>query len=199
MSEVADRVLDAVGEAFRTRAGPGLEPLVTGLTAALQDVADLTDPHPPPGGEWSDVVDLDRTLAPAWLGAVTGTPVPAGLTLDRARAYVRNRSAWQRGTPAAILAAARSVYSRGHVELLERDGSAWKATLRVYGATELELERIRIAAAPQKPVGIVLVVEAAAGATYAHLSAHHGTYAELAAEFPTYDAMTAHQPEEGTV
>lgn len=195
MSEpVAQRVLDAVGEAFRARAGAATEPLVTGLVTGLQDVSDLSDPGDHP---WSDAFDLDATPAPRWLGAVTGTPMPMGLTAAQARATVRDRSTWQRGTPAALLAAARSAYTRGHIELLERNGSAWKATLRVYGATNLELEQVRVAAAAQKPVGIVLTVEAAVGATYAHLSAVHGTYAELAAEFPTYDAMTSHQPEGG--
>lgn len=194
--DIADRVVAATGEAFTDRAGAGFPLLVGALVSALQDIANLTDPAT---NDWAGAFDLDTTPAPGWLGAITGTPVPNGLDLESTRAYVRNRPAWRRGTPGAILAAARAAYSRGHIELLERNGSPWRATLLVYGATELELEQIRVAAVEQKPVGIVLTVEAATGASYEHLRTFHGTYAQLAAEFPTYDAMTAHQPEEGSV
>lgn len=192
MSEVAVRVIDAFGEAFETRAGAIIEPLVTALVTTLQDVADLTEPST---HEWADAFDLDTTPAPGWLGAITGTPVPQGLDVLSARAYVRDRQAWKRGTPTALLAAARSAYSKGYIALLERNGSPWRATLLVYGATEPDLERIRVAAAAQKPVGIVLTVEAADGATYTHLATDAATYTALAAVFPTYDDMTSHQPE----
>ena len=189
---VAERVVDGAGEAFEDRAGAALLPLVTALVTGLQQIADLTDPGAHP---WSDAFDLDASPAPQWLGAITGTPVPLGIAGDEARAFVRNRPTWRRGTPAALLAAARSAYTRGHIELLERDGSPWRATLLVFGATDVELARILAAASTQKPVGIVLTAVAATGAAYQHFTTVHGSYAALGAELPTYDAMTAHQAE----
>lgn len=200
-----DRLLDALGPGLAARAGVGLAALVDGLATGLQDADSRLDATT---RGWARAFDLDQTPEPKWIGTATGTTVPGGLTLEQQRAYVRDRPAFRRGTPAAIRAAAGAPLAGGkRVDLLERDTSPWHLTLRVFAADaeETTAEAVAAAALPQKPVGIVLDVVIVAGATYDHLAAHHGTYEQLALDLPTYDdttpnadTTTYHVPEEGT-
>ena len=205
---VPGRVLDALGPAFRDQAGPLLVPLVEALTSQLQVTDDMlaaaqSDPDTGAAGTWSRVFDLDLTPFPRWLGIATGSPVPAGYTPVQAREFVRDRGPWRRGTPGAIRGAARAhLVGTRRVELVERDGSPWRLRVRVY-ASELAYPGAAAAVAGEvaahKPVGIVLAVEIAAGATFAHMSAHHGpTFADYATGFSTFADATTHVPEENT-
>lgn len=197
---VAQRVLDALGDAFRAQGGPVLEDLVDGLAAPLNDAASRLTVT---GRGWPAAFDLDETPDPTWLGAIMGSRVPAGLTVDQAREYVRSRPYWRRGTPAAMTAAVATLLTGSQrVDLIERDGSPWRLTVRVYsGETPdgVTVDDIAAAAATQKPVGIVLTAEIVDTATLAHFAAEHGpTYSDVAADFPTYEEASYHTPEEGT-
>lgn len=199
-SAAAQRVLDALGEAFRSQAGPLLEDLVDGLAAPLADTDTRTTPT---AAGWAQVFDLDTTPDPRWLGAAIGSPVPAGLTVDQARDYISGRAYWRRGTPEAIRAAVRPLLTgERRVVLLERDTSPWHLTVRVYEAEVLPgvtAADVAAAATTQKPVGIILAAEIVAGASYAHFAVEHGpTYGDVATDFPTYAAAASHLPEEGT-
>lgn len=196
----AARIVEALGDAFRAMAGPGLVPLVEGLAgplAAVDDRVAVTDRG------WASVFDLNATPDPAWLGSVIGSPVPAGMTTEQAREFVRTRAYWRRGTPAAIQAAV-AVHLTGlrRVVLRERDGGPWQLTVQVYNAElapGVTLAHLQAAVASQKPVGIIATVQLVAGASYGHMAAEHGpTYAVSTSEFPTHAAATNHLPEEGT-
>lgn len=190
---VAERVLEALGPAFRDQAGPLLPDLVGGLVSGLERADQLLQPA---AGGWSTAFDLTTTPDPAWLGQATGTIVPPGLTLDQQRAYVAARPSWRRGTPAALLAAVQALLTgTKHVQLVERDGTPWHLKVRVYGAeysgTAGDL-KAAILAARVKPVGITLTVELIAGSTFQHFIDVHGpTFADDQAAFPTFlDAYT---------
>lgn len=197
MSDVGGRVYEATGEAFQRRSGPLLAPIIEALCLPLVGPDELTAPT---AGGWPAAVDLEETPDPRWLATITGTRLPAGMDDAQVRDYIRTRSSWSRGTPAAMLAAAREAYPAGRITFLERDGSPWKLTIQIYGAeaTTADLARVKAAVEVHKPVGIVLDVARVVGATYAHMSAEHGTYDDLAGDFATYDEMTWHVPEEGT-
>lgn len=200
MSSVAARVLAAVGPAFRSRAGALLTPLTEALSTPAQDLADLVEPAP--GRNYARIFDLDHTPAPGWLGTVTGTPVPTGIDVERARTYVRDRPTWKRGHHTTMLAAIRATYPTGRVDILERAGSPWRTLVRLYAAEATEEDRLRVhdAALTQKPTGIRLTTEIATGASYAHMQAVHGpTFADEAGDFPTFADAIAHVPEEGTI
>jgi hypothetical protein len=196
MSEFSDRVLEALGPGFTEQAGELLPPFVDGLTkeaAATDALLDATDDG------WPVAFDLDATPYPAWLGQTAGTRVPAGLTLQQQREYVRDRRAWRRGTPRAIRAAvAATLRGSRRVELLEREGSPWRFTVQVY-ASEVpggDTGPILAAARSQKPVGIIATVDVLTGATYQHMTTSHGpTYADFATAFPTYADARDHVPE----
>lgn len=201
MTPATARVLDALGEAFQAAAGPALVPLV----GALADPLDVTEARVrTTSGGWPAAFDLEQTPDPAWLGRIVGSPPPAGATVDQARAYIRDRPYWRRGSPAAMRAAVQPLLAPGgRVVLIERDGSPWRLTVRAFrpdvpaGVTAADLKR---AAETQKPVGIVLDAEIVDGATYQHMATEHGpTYADTAAAFPSYATATNHLPENGTL
>ncbi|BBH17513.1 hypothetical protein Back2_18000 [Nocardioides baekrokdamisoli] len=198
---VAARVYAALGQAFAAHAGPLLDPLVDVLAAPLDDSdqrLQLT------AAGWARAFDLNQSPDPAWIGRLLGTAVPAGLTADQDRAFIIGRAYWKRGTPAAIVAAIKPLLGgQQTVTLVERDGSPWRLTVRVYASEVLPgvtVDDIAAAAATQKPVGIILTAQISAAATFAHLKAEHGpTFTAEAAAFPTFEAEMTHIPEEGTI
>lgn len=213
MSGVNDRVLEGLGPALRDAAGPVLDDLVHATTVDLEVLDDLTRPTE---RGWAAVVDLDTTPDPAWFGRVTGTSVPAGLTLEQKRAFVRDRPAWRRGSVDAIAAAILAVLPAGaRVAFLERpDARAWHLGLLVRSEHTSSTEAaVLAAAATQKPVGLVLdgvefTLEAeppgvrwwrpsATTTRYARLKALAPTYAAARAKFPTYRDARDHNPQEG--
>lgn len=189
-----ERVTDAVGPAFLDHAGP-LAPDVIAALSTMGDELDtlLTPATRPP------LFDAQTTPHPGWLAAVTGTPIPTGLTVEAQREWLATRPTWRRGTLAALTAAIRAVYPTGRVDIVERHGSPWRLQVRIYGSEATEADRVAVhaAASTQKPVGIVLAT-VRTGGSYAHLAAVHGTYTAAAADFPTYATLRDHAPEEGT-
>lgn len=197
MTAFADRVLEGLGPTFADRAGPLLPLLVDGLTSELAASDDLLSPAG--SRPWPVLFDLDTTPYPAWLGQVSGTRAPAGLSRQDQREYIRDRRAWRRGTPGAIKAAvAATLVGSRRVELVERDGSPWHLTVQVY-ASEVpagDTAPVLTAAQSQKPTGITVSVEVLTGATYEHMATVHGpTYADFAAAFGTYQQARDHIPE----
>lgn len=196
----AARVLEALGQTFRELAGPLLAPLVEGLAEPLEDT-DTRFALTPRG--WAQVYDLNTTPDPAWLGQAIGARIPAGLTVEQARSYISDRAYWRRGTPEAMRGALQPLLvGQRRVHFVERDGSPWALTVRVYEgevAPGVTFDDLKAAAETQKPVGIVLTLDLAPSATYAHFADEHGpTYADVADDFPTYEAASSHVPEEGT-
>lgn len=204
---LVERLTEALGDGFRNRAGDGLASLLTGLTAGLKESDDRLDAT---ARGWAKAFDLDESPEPKWIGTATGTRVPGGLTLAEQRDYVRDRPRRRRGTPGAIREAVRAVLEPAasrRVELLEREGSPWRLTVRTWAAETPTggAPAIIAAARAQTPVGIVVDSLIEDGATYDHMTDHHGSYEELAVEFPVYDSAapdedttTYHVPEEGT-
>lgn len=196
---VAGRVLEALGEAFRERAGELLRDVVHEYTLPVVDTDEalaVTDRG------WAAIFDLDATPQPAWLGNATGTAVPSHLTVEQQRAYVRDRPGARRGATTSLLAAVRSVYPFGRVDINERDGSPWQLTIRVYEgeASPEQARALAIALEAQRPTGIILTLVVANGATIDHAAAEHGpTIDDLASDFTTINDLSRHIPEEGTI
>lgn len=197
-SAVADRILAALGEALRRRAGALLEDVVDGYAAPLAPVDELLQPT---HRGWPAAFDVDATPDPAWVGEATGTSVPRGLSVEEKRDYVRDRASWRRGTPGAIKGAVGQLLTgTRRVDLFERDGSPWHLRVRTYSAESAGLDEADLVAAAgtQKPVGITLEAEVALGASYDHVEAEWSSYDDFAAAYPNYDVASMHVPEEGT-
>ncbi len=198
MTDLGQRVLDALGETFRKQAGSLLEPIVEALVEPGTVVDDLLETTT---RGWAAVYDLDTTPAPATLGAATGTQMPAGLTLEQQRAYLRDQPSRRRGSVASIRAAAEAAAPGRRVDLFERDGSPWHLEVRLTGgaADAPTIDAVTAAVQRQKPVGITLEVAVVAGATINHVKLHHGpTIAQLATQFATVGDLATHIPEGGT-
>lgn len=198
-SAVAARLVEALGAALLRRGGDQLEDLVDGYAVSLAPLDDRLQPVPIRG--WPAAFDLDTTPDPAFIGAATGTRVPGGLTLEQQRDYVRDRTAWRRGSPAAVKGAVAALLTgTRRVDLFERDGSPWHLRVRTYSAQSADVTEADIVAAAgtQKPVGITLDAEIALGASYEHHTAEWETYEDFTAAYSSYDEASIHVPEEGT-
>lgn len=198
MTQIGDRVLDALGETFRKRAGALLAPVVESFVGPADQVDQLVEPT---AGGWARIFDATTTTAPATLGAATGTPIPRGLALEQQRAYLVEQPGRRRGSATSILAAARAAVPGRQVDLFERDGSPWRLEVRVTGGADdpATIDAVTAAVELQKPVGIILEVDVVAGATFDHMRIHHGpTFADQAAAFGTFDDERTHIPEGGT-
>lgn len=198
MTELGDRVLDALGETFRKRAGALLAPVVesfVGPAVAMDQMLEPTERG------WARIFDAAETPSPATVGAATGTPIPSGLTLDQQRAYLLEQPGRRRGSAGAIIAAARAAAPGRQVDLFERLGSPWNLQVRLTGGANdaPTIAAVRAAVDRQKPVGITLDVVIVAGASYDHMRLHHGaTYNAQAAAFGTYEDERVHIFEGGT-
>lgn len=134
----------------------------------LQPLDDLCrDTAAGPG--WSQVLDPNRAplVALPWLGQFVGVQVDTAQSAAAQRTQISNEMGFQRGTPAAIIAATSPYLLPGQVATIrERDGDPYTLTVVVTGMQAL-------------------------GIDYADLSAQYATYANLQATFPTYAAFSA--------
>lgn len=164
------RLLDAVGQ------------LLGDVDDRVRDTAD--------GFGWQRELDPDTTLSPAWLGAFVGVTIPDGTPLARARQLILERRAFRRGSPDAMLEAARELLTgTKRVDLFERDGSPYRLRVRTYESETPDPARVRAALEAAKPAGLVLVHEVYPGAEYDERDARFATYNALDASAATYDQL----------
>jgi hypothetical protein len=129
------RDLTALGEAIYARLGPvavqdealgwPLLTLVQALAEMARQVEELVRPADIARHAWDPLLDVD--LSPDWnlpyLGQFVGVRVTPGATPAQARAQIKAEGGFQRGTPAAMVAAVRAtLVGTQYVFLKERDG-----------------------------------------------------------------------------
>lgn len=186
MTGFADRVLDGIGPALLERAGDLLPDLVDALTAP----AAATDALVQPAGtrRWATVFDLEVTPDPRYLAQFTGTTIPAALDTEQARAYARDRSGWYRGSlPVLAAAVASALPDTARFEIVERDGSPGRISLRILDTTDpVDDQAVLRAAAEEKAIGLRIVgITRDEPLSYADLTAALEDYADLEEQYPT--------------
>lgn len=160
----------------------------------FQSVADVArDTEDGPG--WSAVVDLTRcpdTWLP-WLAQFVGVSIPTGTTPNAAEKAIAARLGFQRGTPAAIRAAAQATLTgTGTVVFQERlGGDAYALGVYTLTTETPDVAKTRAAILSQKPGGITLDYSAGAGNTYQAVKVGHATYADVKSAYPDYQHMAA--------
>jgi hypothetical protein len=182
---------DALGPGVAHDDAPGylLARYLDGPGALLGDVAsrvrDTDD-----GLGWERELDPDLTRAPAWAGQFVGVRIPDGTPLARARELIRERRAFRRGTPDALREAARTFLTgTRRVDLVERDGSAYRLRVITYARETPDPGAVLLALQAAKPAGLLLVHEVLSGIPYDERDLDADSYDELDALAPTYDQL----------
>lgn len=166
---MTEPVLTSLGERLRQRTSP-LAPsdelygwahaiLCGALGKALEQVGEVFDPPDPvpPGAPLLDV-ELCPDWALPWLAQIVGVTIPSGATPAQARALISDVAGWQRGTPAALeAAAAQYLTGTKTVYFRERDaGDPYALEVVTITAETPDPAAVQAALMRQKPGGIVL-------------------------------------------
>jgi hypothetical protein len=111
------------------------------------------------GSGWRRLLDPSRTpdwFLP-WLAMLVGSPKLAGLTPAQQRQVVRDAPTLKRGTPAALMAAARLQMPEGTlVRVIERDGGAYKITVQTHPSETPDPALVESAVRDAKAAGLIL-------------------------------------------
>lgn len=176
--------------------------LLVGLLAQpFAEVDELvSDTDDGPG--WSILFQVDRTPR-KWLtrpASMIGARPPEGLTDDQLRTHIKEVGGPQRGTPAAIVAAAKShLTGEQRVTFHERDGGAWRDTLITRTAETPDVAALTAAVTDPavKPAGRKITVFVFDGWTLDEMEAAYAdplTLSDLEAAFATLDDLESNQP-----
>ena len=154
----------------------------------LEDVIRDTDLGP----GWSHVLDVDR--APAawlpWLSQFVGVRLIPGETEAQNRDRIKRRDGLKRGTVNAMRAAVEDTLTgTKHVILNERNGSAYRLSVRTLGTETPDPTKTLAAALSQKPAGIVLDYGTYTGPTYDVVRANFDTYQQVKDYYVDYQDM----------
>jgi hypothetical protein len=168
----------------------------------------LSDPYDFTQLGWDDADDPDTT--PIWflphLAMKNGVRlIPNGLTEEQQRARVRSTDGLRRGTPDAIIGAARQYLSdpvNATVILLERTNpddpgdQPYHYTVITYTDETPDSDLVEAALLEQKPVGHILHYLVIGSWTYLVLAGDYDEqdYDDLAGDYPTYADLRDNNP-----
>jgi hypothetical protein len=159
------------------------------MLGQVAEVYDPADPLPPVAPLLDPETCPDWALG--WLAQLTGTVLPASVTPDQARTLITSVSGWQRGSRAALRAAAglfltgtQTVYFR------ERDPTSPDPPYTLEVVTQEnetpDPAAVQRALLAQKPGGIVLNYRTVVGWDYQQMTEEDGPYRALPGVFSTY-------------
>jgi hypothetical protein len=135
---------------------------VFGHLTEIEDIVRDSDTHV----GWGRLLDVDAApgWALPWLAQFVGVTPIKGLDDASQRIRIKAAAGFHRGSPSAIIAAARQ-YLTGtrRVELYERDGSAWRFRVRTYLSETPDPQAVRDAVKALKPAGLVFIHEVQSG------------------------------------
>lgn len=124
--------------------------------------------HDERGSGWRRTFDPDRTPAwnLQWLSQLVGSPRLAGLTEAQQRVVVRDSPSLRRGTVPSLAAAGRVHLSdpeNALVNVVERDGGAYKITVQTHPSQTPDAALVESALLAAKAAGLVLTYVVYAG------------------------------------
>ena len=171
--------------------------LCEALGKPLEQVGQVFDPDGdvPPLAPILDV-DLCPAWALPWLGQIVGVQLPQGVDETTARELIRNVAGFQRGTPAALRAAA-GLYLSGSktVYFRERDeGDAYRLEVITRTAETPDPAAVLAALLAQKPGGIVLAHRTIDTWDYQEMTRRGGSYAQQTNAYASYVHLSLDQP-----
>lgn len=145
----------------------------------------LDDPDTDATG-WSILWDLDRvpTGFLPWVGQFVGVNVPGYLDAEAQRLRVRETDGFRRGSPGAIIGAARQTLTgTGTVYLTERHGSAYRLTVATLTSETPDPAWTLREVEAQTPGGIVVAHELVDGGDFQTLRDTHADFQTVADTF----------------
>jgi hypothetical protein len=176
--------------------------LSTALALALQRVAEIYDPDEGlPGAPLLDV-DTCPDWALPWLAQAVGVILPPGTAPDAARALIKGVSGWQRGTPAALMAAVRMHLAgdldTGTVFFRERDPDSddppYTLEIVTLDRETPDPDAVLAALMAQKPGGIVLKYRTVPGYDWQQVGVEHATWADVVGDYSTWHRLVFNEP-----
>lgn len=135
---------------------------------------------------WARLLDVDAAPSEAlpWLAQLVGVMPLKGLSDEAQRLRIKEAAGWQRGTPAAMRAAAQQFLTGSRlVEIYERDGSPWRFRIRTYLRETPNARAVYNAVAALKPAGLVFVHEVQAGVSIDSLVGTIDSYSQTIESF----------------
>jgi hypothetical protein len=176
------------------RHGYALALYLSALARLVDEVADLSRDGEDGRPGWSDLFNPERIPARLlpWLAQFRGVQLPQGLAVEEQRQRIREADGFRRGSPAAMIAAAkRTLTGTQTVYLTERSGSAYALTVATLTSETPDPAATLAALREQKPAGIVLTHALITGGDYGTLLGTHADYAEVLTDFATYADVLA--------
>ena len=171
--------------------------LCEGIQRMIVRVAEVYDPPGdiPPGAPL-----LDPALCPdwalPWLAMVVGVTLPSGADPETQRTIITSVAGWQRGTPAALRAAAQlTLTGTKTVYFRERDGgNAYRLeVVTLIGETPDQAALLRVVTA-QKPGGIVLSLRQVVTWDWQEVTTEVATWALLKQDYATWQDVLEKHP-----
>jgi hypothetical protein len=158
----------------------------------------------PDGPGWSLLLDVNRCPPEAlpWLAQLVGVRLLASDDDATDRERITATDGFNRGTPAAIKAAAqatltgnRSVFvtERAH-DPADTPNYAYYLAVQTYAGQTPNPAATLTALQLQTPAGIILTYTCTTGQIYSQVVTGHATYAALKAAYPTYQAVWTDTP-----
>lgn len=172
---------------------------INGLSEpTLQEVEDYASDDPVTGAiGYSVYVDIDRTPDKAlpWLAQFVGVKLAGGLTPAQQRTQIESLANLNRGTLAAMTAAAAPFLTGTKVVIFrERFGGAYKISVLTYTSQTPDSAKVLAALNSQKPAGLVLTYNVLTGQDYQLLLTNHATYALVYSSYLTYAGIIQDAP-----
>lgn len=156
------------------------------------------------GGDWSQIVDIDRVPYEAipWLGQLVGVTTPPRIQgetetahEDRIREYVRGVPGFARGTPAAIIQAAQQYLTGTKTVILrERQGGAYMLQVLTWVGETADSAKVLAALLAQKPAGIVLDYDVLTGQDFQLVYTNHPDFQDVYNDYSTWQGMFVDTP-----
>lgn len=148
---------------------------------------------------WSILLDIDRVPDEAlpYLAQFVGVTAPPGASGAENRDLIRNRPGWKRGTPDDLINAVKgTLIGSKRVTLLERDTSAYHATVRTFSVQTLDPAATQVMINTVKAAGLIVDLELIEGPTFTDVQATTApnTFAARLAEFPTFGDVLDYVP-----
>lgn len=185
------RLYDAIGPGITVDDDGTLLDWIDGPASLLGEVDDVVRDSEF-GVGWSREFDPAFAASPRWTAQLLGVVPPSGATAPEVRQLITDRPAFRRGTVGALVAAAVPFLTGLRtVEVYERDGGAYRVTVRTYTEETPDPAEVLAALLAAKPAGLILTHEVVGMTSFAALEGEPAeSYTALeATAVQTYTAL----------